>query len=80
MKHSFYLIILIGMISGSLFAQNTNGLRAYFPFDDCLLIDETGLQTDAVPGFSNVSCICSVQDSGIVLNGGVNDHLTMNGN
>lgn len=68
------------MISGRLFAQNTNGLRAYFPFDDCLLIDETGLQTDAVPGFSNVSCICSVQDSGIVLNGGVNDHLTLNGN
>lgn len=73
----FFIVALFAM--GQMNGQTLNGLRAYFPFDDCLLIDETGIQSDAISGSGSNICACSARDSGIVLSGGVNDHLSFNG-
>lgn len=74
-----FLFLLALLSLGQLSAQATNGLRAYFSFQDCQLLDETGLQSDAVYGAPIFGCDCSALDTGIVLSGGTNDYLTLNG-
>ena len=77
----YSVLILVWILSYSVVrAQTASGLSAYFSFDDCLLLDETGLQSDAVPGNPGLGCTCSPIDSAIFLNGGANDFLTMSGN
>lgn len=61
-------------------AQSVNGLQAYFSFDDCLLIDETGLQMDGVSGGAPVNCVCSVMDTALSLGGGASDYFQFDGN
>jgi len=56
-----------------------SGLFAHYTFDDCLLMDETGLQVDATAGNNAWNCDCSVLGEGVQLGGNTNDYLEFEG-
>lgn len=67
MKHIVLLLALV--VGGSLFAQTTSGLLAYYPFDGDLT-DVTGNSANTGISVNPPSYFCGVDDTALSFNGG----------
>ena len=74
----FALLHLLIFPFQSLNAQTIEGLRAYYPFENCDAIDVSNNNSDGIM-FGNPSCECGVSGNALFLNG-TDDYLVFAGN
>ncbi len=76
-KH-WLLLVLALTVTSALSGQPSNGLRAYYPFENCDAIDVSNNNSDGIV-FGSPSCECGVLGRSLFLNG-MDDHLVFAGN
>lgn len=77
LRYPFFLICFLG-VTGFVSAQTQQGLRAYYPFENCDAIDVSNNNSDGIV-FGSPVCDCGVQGRSLFLNG-VDDYLVFAGN
>jgi gliding motility-associated-like protein len=78
--HSIYTLLIVALSCSLVTAQTTQGLIAYYPFDDCTATD---VSPDVIGGngtvVGNPDCSCGVSGDAMEFDG-IDDHVTFNGN